>query len=51
MSDDLQGDMVLDAWALVELLFSSPSGTKLKKSIVQQKIRAFVADIALTEVK
>jgi predicted nucleic acid-binding protein len=51
MSKDLQGDMVLDTSALIELLFLSPSGTELRKAILEEKIRAFVTDIALTEVK
>lgn len=42
--------MVLDAGAILELVYSTPQGLKLKRSLVEGKLQASTTELAITEV-
>ncbi|MDG7027655.1 MAG: PIN domain-containing protein [Nitrososphaerota archaeon] len=51
MKRELAGNMALDAGTLLETLFSTPHGIKVKKALKSQSLSARVSNVTITEAR
>jgi len=51
MKRDLSGRLALDASALIELVFSTPAGLKLREALKNEAIEAYTTEIGIAELR
>jgi predicted nucleic acid-binding protein len=51
MKRGLSGKLALDTRALIELIFSSPTGLKLKEALKNERIKAYTTELHIAELR
>ena len=51
MKGDLSGKLALDASALIELVFSTPTGLKLRKALEKEVVEAYTSELGIAELR
>lgn len=51
MKGDLSGKLALDASALIELLFSTPAGLKLREALESEVVEACTTELGIAELR
>jgi predicted nucleic acid-binding protein len=51
MKGDLSGKLALDASALIELVFSTPAGLKLREALEGEAVEACASELAIVELR
>lgn len=51
MKEDLTGKLALDTSALIELVYSTPAGSRLREKLIQGFVEAFTTELNIAELR